>query len=145
MSKNKTEYTDNDVMDYIHQQVEQPSKQEDSFKLIALWTEWTGEKPKMWGSSIIGFGTYHYTYKSGHGGSAPLLGFSPRKAAFSLYVYFPTEKNESLISQLGTFTMGKSCIYVKKLSDIHIEVLQAICMETLEYLKKEYNGTDPAC
>lgn len=101
-------------------------------------SEWTGFDPKMWGPTIIGFGTYHYKYASGHEGDAPLIGFSPRKAAISLYVYSQTEENKHLLEDLGKFKMGKACIYVKKLSDINISVLQKISETSIEYLNEHH-------
>jgi hypothetical protein len=92
----------------------------------------------MWGPSIIGFGRYHYKYKSGHEGDAPVLGFSPRKAAFSLYIYSDTEKSKSILSGLGKYKMAKACMYVNKLADINITVLKELCIETLKYLYEHH-------
>lgn len=100
MAKNKTTYTEIDVMDFINSYVDNEQKKADSFRLIELMQEWSGSKPKMWGPTIIGFGNYHYKYDSGHEGEAPVLGFSPRKAAFSLYVYSNTEKSKLLVNDL---------------------------------------------
>jgi len=100
-------------------------------------SEWSGFEPKMWGPSIIGFGSYHYKYASGHEGDAPILGFSPRKTAFSLYV-FCTEQQNALLENLGDLKMGKSCIYAKKLSDINLQVLEKLCKSTIAY-HNEYN------
>lgn len=86
MSKIKTIYTGKDVMDFVNSYIDNEQKKVDSFRLIELMQDWSGCEPKMWGSSIIGFGNYHYKYASGHEGDAPVIGFSPRKAAFSLYV-----------------------------------------------------------
>ena len=101
-------------------------------------SEWSGFEPKMWGPTIIGFGSYHYKYASGHEGDAPMLGFSPRKAAFSLYVYSQTEESDRLLEQLGKFKMGKACIYVKKLADIDIPTLEKLCAETIAYLNEHH-------
>ena len=92
----------------------------------------------MWGPTIIGFGSYHYKYASGHEGDAPMLGFSPRKAEFSLYVYLPTDENKPLLEGLGKFKMGKACIYVKKLSDLNIGALEKICKANIAYLNEKY-------
>lgn len=100
--------------------------------------KWTDSEPKMWGSSIIGFGNYHYKYTSGHEGDAPVIGFSPRKAAFSLYVYSDTEKSKVLLANLGKFKMSKACIYVKKLSDIDVAILQELCMESIKYISEHH-------
>ncbi len=138
MAKNKTTYTEIDVMDFINSYVDNEQKKADSFRLIELMQEWSGSKPKMWGPTIIGFGNYHYKYDSGHEGEAPVLGFSPRKAAFSLYVYSNTEKSKLLVNDLGKFKMSKACIYVKKLSDINISILQELCMESIQYINEHY-------
>ena len=131
VAKNKTTETEVSVTDFINSYVENDLKKSDSFQLVELMSEWSGFKPKMWGPTIIGFGSYKYKYPSGHQGSAPLIGFSPRKAEFSLYVYSPTEENERLLDSLGKFKMGKACIYIKKLSDIDISVLKQICEKTI--------------
>ncbi|MES2486957.1 MAG: DUF1801 domain-containing protein, partial [Bacteroidota bacterium] len=101
MAKNKTTETPVNVTDFINAYVDNDQKKADSFALIELMRSWTGFEPKMWGPTIIGFGSYHYKYASGHEGDAPLLGFSPRKAEFSLYVYMPDEDNEPLLADLG--------------------------------------------
>lgn len=100
--------------------------------------EWSGFEPKMWGPTIIGFGSYHYKYASGHEGDAPLIGFSPRKAELSLYVHSPIEENKHLLDDLGKFKMGKACIYVKKLTDIHIPTLEKLCRMTIAYLNEHH-------
>lgn len=92
----------------------------------------------MWGPSIIGFGSYHYKYKSGHEGDAPLLGFSPRKSAISLYVFTGLDKHEYLLKNLGKFKKGKACIYVNKLEDIHIDELENVMKVTIDYIKEKY-------
>lgn len=135
---NKTNETKADVTDFINSYVEQDQKKADSFELIKLMSEWSGAEPKMWGPSIIGFGNYHYKYASGHEDDAPVLGFSPRKAAFSLYVYSDTEKSKLLLPNLGKFKMSKACIYVKKLSDIDLQILQELCNESILYISEHH-------
>ncbi|WP_126652371.1 DUF1801 domain-containing protein [Chryseobacterium aureum] len=135
---NKTTETDINVTDFINSFVEKDEKKADSFQLIQLMSEWSGFDPKMWGPTIIGFGSYHYKYASGHEGDMPLIGFSPRKAEFSLYVYSPTEESKYLLDDLGKFKMGKSCIYIKKLSDINIETLEKMCKATIAYLNENH-------
>lgn len=132
----KTTYTEKDVTDFVNTYTDSDLKKADSFRLIEIMQKCSGFAPKMWGPTIIGFGTYHYKYASGHEGDAPILGFSPRKAAFSLYIYSDTEKSRLLIAKLGKFKMGKACIYIKKLSDINLSVLQALCIESIQYIKK---------
>lgn len=141
MAKNKTTETAVSVVDFIHSWVDNDQKKADSFRLIELMQEWSGFEPKMWGPSIIGFGSYHYKYASGHEGDAPLLGFSPRKAALSLYVFCPVEEHKHLLDDLGKFNMGKACIYVKKLSDINMAALEKLCKTTIAYLNEHHGRT----
>lgn len=136
MAKTKTHETTVDVTDFIHAYVDNEQKKADSFRLIELLSEWSGFEPKMWGPTIIGFGSYHYKYASGHEGDAPILGFSPRKAEFSLYVYSPIEEQKSMLESLGKFKMGKSCIYVKKLADIDVAVLEKMCRSSIAYVEE---------
>ncbi|MDA6072332.1 DUF1801 domain-containing protein [Flavobacterium sp. AC] len=138
MAKNKTIETNESIVDFINAFVEDEAKRNDSFKLIQIIQEITGLEPKMWGPSIIGFGNYHYKYASGHEGDAPLVGFSPRKAAISLYIYVSPENKDELLSKLGKHKATKGCIYIKKLADIDIEVLKNMISFSLEYLKILY-------
>lgn len=141
MAKNKTAYTEENVSDFIHAFVDNEQKRKDSFELMELMQNFTGYAPKMFGPSIIGFGIYHYKYESGHEGDAPLVAFSPRKAAISLYVYsgyMGHTIQDELLQNLGKFKMGKSCIYVKKLSDIDLEVLKKIMQSTIDFLETKY-------
>lgn len=134
MAKNKTAETTVSVVDFINSYVDNEQKKADSFQLIELMKEWSGFEPKMWGPTIIGFGSYHYKYESGHQGDAPLIGFSPRKAEFSLYVFSANEENRHLLNNFGKYKMGKACIYIKKLTDINIDVLEKLCKTTIAYL-----------
>lgn len=138
MAKNKTTETDIKPLDFIDDYVENDQKRKDSLQLIQLMEAWSGAKARMWGPTIVGFGKYHYKYKSGHEGEAPLIGFSPRKAQFSFYIYSKTKKNDALLQKLGKFKMGESCIYVKKLEDIDVAVLEQICLETIHFLKDHF-------
>ncbi len=137
-TKNKTTETEVNVTDFIHSYVDNEQKKADSLRLIELMQAWSGFEPKMWGPTIIGFGTYHYKYASGHEGDAPLIGFSPRKAEFSLYVFSPIESNKHLLEGLGKYKMGKACIYAKKLSDIDLAVLEKLCKATMAYIKEHH-------
>lgn len=133
----KTKQTDDSVIEFI-EGVESISKKEDAYRLLDLFTEVTGYEAKLWGPTIIGFGEYHYTYASGHSGTAPLVGFSPRKAKTSLY--FTTEQivREKLLQQLGKHTAGKGCVYINKVADIEIEVLKQFITESVEFLRTTY-------
>ena len=138
MEQNKTQPTEFNVIDFIHSFANTDQKIKDSLELIEIMKEVSGFEPKMWGPSIIGFGEYHYKYVSGHEGNAPLLGFSPRKTAISLYVYSGSEEHKYLLENLGKFKMGKSCIYINKLADINIEELKTLMKETIQFLKTTY-------
>ncbi|MDQ6529938.1 DUF1801 domain-containing protein [Flavobacterium sp. LHD-85] len=137
MAKNKTTETQNSVTDFINA-VDNEVKRNDAFELLKIIQEITGFEPKMWGPSIIGFGSYHYKYDSGHEGDAPLAGFSPRKTAMTVYFYLPEEKREALLSKLGKHTSSKACIYIKKLADIDIEILKKIILLSIEYTQNLY-------
>ena len=138
MAKNKTQETTQNVEEFIASFANTEQKKEDSYELIKLMKDVTGFEPKMWGPSIIGFGSYHYKYASGHEGDAPLVGFSPRKAEISLYVFTGAEKHEYLLENLGKFRKGKACIYVKKLENIDLIELKNIMKETIKFLEETY-------
>ncbi len=138
MAQNKTTYTEVDVIDFINSYVDSDQKKADCFRLIELMQEWSGFEPKMWGPTIIGFGNYHYKYASGHQGDAPLIGFSPRKPAFSLYVFCPIDENRHLLNDLGKYKISKACIYIKKLADINIANLKKLCDATIKYLREHH-------
>ncbi len=138
MAQTKTTYTGKDVADFINSYVENEQKKTDSFRLIELMQDWSDSEPKMWGPTIVGFGNYHYKYASGHEGDAPVLGFSPRKAAFSLYIYSDTDRSKELLTNFGKFKMAKACIYVKKLADINEDVLKELCLESMKYIGEHH-------
>jgi hypothetical protein len=138
MKNNKTTETEINVIDFINSFVDNEQKKLDSVRLIELMEEWSGFEARMWGPTIIGFGSYHYKYASGHEGDAPIIGFSPRKANFSLYVFSPTPDNEHLLDDLGKYKIGKACIYVKKLSDINISTLENLCKTTIAYINEHH-------
>ena len=139
MSTIKTLVTDANVADFITSCAENEQKKKDSFELLEIMETYTGHQPKMWGPTIIGFGSYHYkSERSRQEGDWPLVGFSPRKAAISLYVYMGTPENETLLNELGKFKMGKACIYIKKLSDINIDVLKKMMGLTIKRLQEKF-------
>lgn len=138
MAKNKTTETSADVLEFIDSFADSEQKKKDSFDLLKIMEEVSGHKPKMWGPSIIGFGNYHYKYDSGHEGDAPLLGFSPRKSAISLYTFTGAKEHEYLLEDLGKFKMGKACIYAKQLSDINLDALKKMMKKTIQFLETQY-------
>ncbi|MBN8835389.1 MAG: hypothetical protein ABS68_00750 [Niastella sp. SCN 39-18] len=142
MAELKTKQTNESAESFINAFADTEQKRKDSFELLKLMEDASGYKPKMWGSSIIGFGSYHYkSEKSRQEGDWPLVGFSPRKAAISLYVYSGAASQENLLTQLGKFKMGKACIYIKTLSDIHKETLIKLIKSTIEFLQSKYGNS----
>ncbi|HSI76831.1 MAG TPA: DUF1801 domain-containing protein [Lunatimonas sp.] len=140
MAELKTKQHDANVEDFINSFADTDQKRKDSFELLKLMRDFTGYEPKMWGPSIIGFGSYHYkSDRSKQEGDWPLVGFSPRKAAISLYVYSGCAGQDDLLKDLGKFKMGKACIYVKKLSDIDQKVLEKLIKSTVDFLQAKHN------
>ncbi|RTE87501.1 DUF1801 domain-containing protein [Aliidiomarina sp. B3213] len=118
--------------------VKDESKREDCFKLLDLFTEITGCEAKMWGSSIVGFGSYQYQSKSGYQSEWMRTGFSPRAQALSLYIMPGFSEESELLSKLGKYKTGKSCLYVKRLSDIDEEVLRALIVQGFQTMNERY-------
>ncbi len=140
MAELKTKKNDADVSDFINSFADTEQKKKDSFEILKLMQNFTGYEPKMWGATMIGFGSYHYkSEKSRQEGDWPLVGFSPRKAAISLYVYSGCSGQEEMLNELGKFKMGKGCIYIKKLSDIDQYTLKKIIQTTIDFLQKKYS------
>ncbi len=135
MAENKTKPTEISVNEFIRNS--DPKKIDDSFELVKIMQKLSGEPAKMWGASIVGFGSYDYQYKSGHSGTMCKIGFSPRKTGFSLYILNCESENQiNLVKELGKIKMGKACIYFNKLSDLNLEILEKLILESLEETKK---------
>ena len=117
-------------------------KRQDSHTIVELFKNQTGLKPEMWGASIIGFGSYHYKYDSGHEGDAPLAGFSPRATSIVLYLASEPERRENFLSRLGKHKSSKGCVYVKKLADIDVEVLKEMIQHSVDTLLALYPKVD---
>lgn len=142
MAELKTRQHGGDVFEFINSFADTEQKRADSLELVKLMQRVTGHPPRMWGPSIIGFGSYHYkSERSAQEGDWFLVGFSPRKAAISLYVYTEDPEQEHLLEGLGKFTMGKACIYVKRLSDIDLDVLERLIRATIGFLQEKYGKT----
>lgn len=133
----KTKATDSSVLEFI-ENVESAKKREDAYQLVDIFTEVTGYEAKMWGPSIIGFGSYHYKYASGHEGDAPLAGFSPRKAKISLYFATGDTVREELLQQLGKHEAAKACVYINKVADINVDILKALISQSVSFLLERY-------
>lgn len=137
MAKNKTTQTDDSVTGFLNA-VADETKRNDSFRLVELMQNQTGFEPKLWGASIVGFGSYHYKYNSGHEGDAPLIGFSPRKDAISLYLDLNAEQRDELLPKFGKHKTGKGCIYIKKLDDVNTDVFNELIGVSVENMKNRY-------
>lgn len=139
MAELKTKQNEADVGEFINSFADTEQKKKDSFEILRFMEDITGYEPKMWGTSIIGFGSYHYkSERSRQEGDWPLVGFSPRKSAISLYVYSGCAGQDELLMELGKFRMGKACIYIKKFSDIDQQVLRKLIRSTIDFLQSKY-------
>jgi len=139
MAELKTKQHDGDVLSFIKDFANTEQKQEDSIMLIEIMEKLSGHPAKMWGTSMIGFGSYHYkSDRSTQEGDWPLIGFSPRKAAISLYVFSGLPEHENFLEDLGKFKRGKACLYINKLSDINQKSLERLILETIDFLDKRY-------
>jgi hypothetical protein len=137
--------TKNDAsVDAFLESIEDPKKREDARRVMALMEEITGEKPKMWGTSIVGFGERHYKYESGREGDMPMTGFSPRKANLTLYIVGGFVQHEALLQQLGKHKLGKGCLYIKRLSDVNMKTLDQIIRASLTPDTQEQTKHDNA-
>lgn len=143
MGEIKTKQTDADVHEFINTFANTEQKKKDSFEILKLMQDVSGFEPKMWGPSIIGFGKYHYkSDRSSQEGDWPLIGFSPRKAAISLYVYSGCAGQDDMLKELGKFKMGAACIYVNKLSDINVNVLKKLMVSSIDHLERKYGKSE---
>jgi hypothetical protein len=114
-------------------------KKQDSYRILELMKQVTGEEAQMWGESIVGFGSYHYKYASRREGDWFLTGFSPRKQAITLYIMAGFEQYDHLMNQLGKYKIGKACLYVKKLEDIDIQALRELVKQSVEHVANTYS------
>ena len=134
MTELKTKRNDASVEAFLST-VENQQKRQDSFALLELMKEVTGEPPKMWGDSIVGFGSYHYKYASGREADWMLSGFSPRKQNLTLYIMAGFEHYDDLLKRLGKHSTGSSCLYIKKLNDIDLHVLRELVAQSVAHMK----------
>jgi hypothetical protein len=137
MAELKTQKTDASAVDYLNS-VENERKRRDSFRLLELMREVTGEEPAMWGSSIVGFGTYRYRYASGREGEWPLVGFAPRKRNLTLYIMAGFDEYDSLLARLGKYKTGKSCLYINKLDDVDVDVLRELIARSVVHMRASH-------
>lgn len=136
-TKNKTTATKQSVTAFLNA-IEHEQKRADAKKVSAMMRKVTGSRAKMWGSSIVGFGEYHYKYESGREGDSMITGFSPRKQALSIYIMAGFSSYDSLLKKLGKYKVGKSCLYVNKLADVDERVLEQLITKSVQYMQKKY-------
>jgi hypothetical protein len=139
VAENKTKQTDQSVQTFLDT-VEDSKKREDCMTLVQLMQDVSGQPAKMWGSAIIGFGSYHYKYESGREGDAPLVGFSPRKQNLTLYIRASSGESDVLLSKLGKHKSGKGCVYVNRLSDIDLATLKEMVLLSVEHHRKMHHS-----
>ncbi len=125
----KTKLSDKNVLDFV-MSIENEKRREDALKLLDIFHEVTEEEPRMWGDSIIGYGTYHYKYATGHEGDWMRTAFSPRKQNLTIYMMYGAEAHSELLADLGKYKLGKACLYMNKLEDVNIEVLKKLISES---------------
>lgn len=139
MSELKTRPTDASVEAFIDA-VDHPRRREDARTLLELMHRVTGEEPVMWGPSIVGYGSYHYRYASGQEADWPVVGFSPRRQNLSIYIMTGFEECDELLSRLGKHKIGKSCLYINKLADVDLVVLETLVRASVAEMKRRYPG-----
>jgi len=138
MASNKTMPTDQSVEEFLSA-VPDERKRQDCRSLLDLMKAITGEGPKMWGSSMVGFGQYHYRYASGREGDFFLTGFSPRKSALTVYIMPGCERYESRLKKMGPHKTGKSCLYLKSLETVDHDILEEIIRDSVAYMREKYD------
>ncbi len=136
-SKNKTVETKASVTHFL-KNIENPQRKKDSAQVHKMMREITGERAKMWGPSIVGYGRYHYRYESGREGDFMKVGFSPRKANMTIYIMPGFKKYESLMAKLGKHKTGKSCLYINKLDEVDLKILAELIKESYSYMTQKY-------
>ena len=137
MPEQKTKPTAQDVAGFLDA-VPDEGKRHDSYAIMEIMQRVTGEEPKMWGPSMVGFGSYHYTYPSGTSGDSFISGFSPRKQNLTLYIHGGFDQYDELMSRLGKYSTGKSCLYVKRLTDVDLGVLEELITHSVEHMRKTH-------
>lgn len=139
MAKLKTNENESSVTAFLDS-VGDDRRRADCRTVVGIMESVTGEPAKMWGTSIIGFGSYHYKYASGHEGDSMLTGVSPRKQALAIYIMSGFSEFQDMLEEIGTFKTGKSCLYVKNLADINLEILENIICTSVDYMRQKYRA-----
>ena len=139
MCQNKTQATKASVESFLDK-VESEEKRKDAYSLLEIMHRITAEEAVMWGPSIVGFGTYHYKYESGREGDCFIVGFSPRKVAITIYIMPGFERHHQLMAKLGKFKTGKACLYIKKLRDVDMTILEELIKSSYQYMVNKYHA-----
>jgi hypothetical protein len=137
MAKNKTTETGNSVEAFINTMTD-GVRRNDSFRIAELFRQSTGFEPRMWGPGIVGFGSYHYKYESGREGDAPLAAFAPRKDSFALYVGMEADLKDQLLEKIGKHKTAKGCVYIRRLDDIDVKVLEQLIRASVAEKRQKY-------
>lgn len=137
MAELKTKATNASVKAFLDA-IPDEQKRKDCQAIVKIMESATNSKPEMWGASIVGFGRYHYKYESGREGDWMLIGFSPRKQNITLYIMAGFDDYDTLMARLGQYSCGKSCVYIKRLSDLHVPTLQTLVKQSVKHLRKKY-------
>jgi hypothetical protein len=140
MAETKTKATDASVADHIAA-IADETRRKDCATLVKLMTRVTKQKPRLWGPSIVGFGSYHYKYESGHEGDSCLVGFANRKGDISVYIMGNFAGREKLLARLGKHKMAKACLYIRKLADVDLEVLEQLVAGSVAEMRRRYGAT----
>lgn len=135
MAELKTKQTEADVKVFLSS-ISDEQKRQDCFRLVEMMQQVTGLPPKMWGDSMVGFGSYHYKYASGHEGDSFLTGFSPRKQNLTVYIVSGFDHYGELLGKLGKHSTSKSCLYIKKLADVDLAILAELVKQSVEHMRK---------
>jgi len=136
MAELKTKRNNQSVKGFLNG-VTDERKRRDAFAISALMQQVTKAKPQMWGSSIVGFGSYHYRYASGHEGDMPIVGFSPRKQNLTLYIMRGFEGSGELLGKLGKYKTSKACLYINRLEDVHLPTLKELIRQSVKHMAKK--------
>ena len=143
MTELKTKVNDADVVAFLND-VADERKRQDCFAVLDLMQRITGAEPKMWGASIVGFGAYHYVYATGNSGDWPLTGFAPRAQNITLYIMAGFDQYDVLLARLGKHKIGKSCLYIKRLADVDLTVLEELVALSVEHMRRTNPPSDVA-
>jgi len=135
MAELKTKRNEGNVEAFL-KSVPDEKKRQDSFAVLELMKQVTGKEPEMWGDSIVGFGSYHYKYASGREGDWFITGFSPRKQNLTLYIMSGFDEYDQLLNKLGKYSTGKSCLYIKKIEDVDVNVLKELVKRSAEHIER---------